>query len=342
MRTSVRNGWIGIAGIALFAALAASPHRPVGYVVRAAAFQARLLWGRVPLDRVTLPEARAAKLARVPRIKQFAEETLGLEGRGTYDTVHPTWDTPVWNVTGCRPLAFEPRRYWFPVVGTVPYLGFFDEATARAHAERLEREGYETWGRPAGTYSTLGWFDDPLLPAMLDWSEGRLADTLIHELVHANVWVPGSVSFNESLASFVGEEGAVQWFAHDAGASSEARIAAEGALAESRAWDARISAAARALAAVYADPALDDAEKSAHRTAVFLSLPGPGTWNNARLLQFLTYNRGLPAFRALYEAEGSDLHRFLDRIRRIADRGGDPWAALAEASGVPDTDVSGS
>lgn len=336
---SLRARWsgIGLATVGLVTALVASPHQPVGYVVRAALHEATLLWGRVPLEQgvANLSSGRRARAELVPRVKAFAETELGLVGRGTYDTVHPTWDAPAWNVSGCRPLAFEARRYWFPLVGSIPYLGFFDEPTARAHAARLEAEGYETWVRPVGTWSTLGWFDDPLLPGMFDWTEQHLADTLIHEIVHANVWVRGSVAFNESLASFVGEEGALAWIAHEHGVGSPEHDAAVDGVRADHEREDRAQRAVAELEALYADLSLSDDQKRVRKAAVLSTLPDPETWNNARLLQFRTYHRGLPAFRALYTAEGRDVRRFLDRVRAIVESGGDPWTALARTSGVP-------
>ena len=88
-------------------------------------------------------------------------------------------------------------------MGRVPYLGFFRRKDAEPWIRRLENQGYETYIRTAGAYSTLGWFEDPVLPGMLKWSDYRLADTVLHELAHATVWIKGSVKFNESFASFV-------------------------------------------------------------------------------------------------------------------------------------------
>jgi predicted aminopeptidase len=336
------------------ASTCASPHLPPGYVTRAAVWQARLLWGRVPIETAEplLSPPRAEQLRLVPRVKDFAEDQLGLVGAGTYDLVHPTWDATIWNVSGCRPLAFENRTWWFPFVGTVPYLGYFDRAPADQQAARLEADGYEVWVRPAGTYSTLGWFDDPVLPGMLDWSEQRLADTLIHELVHANVWVRGSVAFNESLASFVGQRGAIAWMSTAYGPDAPEVVETVRSYEDGERFRRLLVEVVAELDQVYRDASLSDGEKLEQKASILEGLPAragaaglhdarryearlaDGTWNNARLLQYRTYNRGHEAFEALYEAEGRDLRRFLDRIRALAASGGDPWAALAEATGT--------
>ncbi|MEQ1505268.1 MAG: aminopeptidase [Myxococcota bacterium] len=341
------------AGLAL-GGLAASPFDPVGYLVRAGYWQARLLWGRVPLDDAApgLDPARRAALDRIPRIKAFAEGELGLVARGTYDTINPGWDKIVWNVSACRPLSFTPKTHWFPIVGTVPYLGFFDEGTAREQARRLDARGFETYVRQAGAYSTLGWFDDPVLPPMLDWTEQRLADTLVHELVHANVWVPGSAQFNESLANFVGTEGGVGWIVHAYGAGSAEAAAARGRADDGDRYRRLLVQVVAELRDVYQDDDATTDQKLARKNAILGSLPdradaagftdparyrtmlAPAEWNNARLLQFRTYYQGKEAFQALYVASGGTIPAFLDRIRALRDQGGDPWEALRVATGV--------
>lgn len=341
---------------------AISPFTPTGYVARAAFGEARLLLGRVPLAEAPAPTdpRRAENLARVPKIKAFAQDTLGLEAGGIYDTIHPTWDEVVWNVAACRPLAFRPKRYRFPIVGAVPYLGYFDEATARKQAARLEAEGYETYVRTAGTFSTLGWFDDPLLPGMLDWSEARLADTLIHELVHANVWVPGSAIFNESFANFVGHQGAERWLVATYGAGSAEHTAYLDADADGTRWRLLLAGLVTDLEAIYARTDAPESDRLRDKAAAIGSLPArveaagfadperfrkqadPSAWNNARLLQYRTYNRGQDAFDALLQRSGGDLRAMIDLVRGFP-RGTDPWDALEAASGVEvEPGVSGS
>lgn len=353
------------AASALVAALALvgsgiSPRTPVGFVARSAYWQARLLAGRVPLDEAP-PEAdpgRAANLARVPRIKEFAERRLGLVAGRTYATITPGWDRVVWNVSGCRPLAFEPKRYWFPFVGSVPYIGYFDERAARDQARRLEADGYETYVRTAGTYSTLGWFADPVLPSMLDWTELRLADTLVHELVHANVWVRGSATFNESLANFVGEQGGELWIAETYGEGSPELATAIAERDDTERWRALLAGVVEDLTDAYTRPAPDGGprppdEIARDKAAILGSMTAradaagfhdlaryrrslePAGWNNARLLQYKTYNRGYAAFEALWQREHRDPRAFLDAIRALSTRGGDPWQALTAETGVP-------
>src|SRR5262249_41115176 len=103
--------------------------------------------------------------------------------------------------------------WWFPIVGRVPYRAYFDESDARQLADELEDDGYDTWVRPAIAFSTLGWFDDPLLSHLLSHDGGLLADVLIHELLHNTIYLPSQVAFNESFATFVGGRGSIAFFA---------------------------------------------------------------------------------------------------------------------------------
>jgi predicted aminopeptidase len=103
--------------------------------------------------------------------------------------------------------SFSRHQWHFPIVGAVPYKGFFDVKDARKEREKLEKKGLDVWVRGVDAFSTLGWFKDPLYSYMRDYSAGRLADLLIHELLHATVFIKGQVQFNEELAEFVGSEG---------------------------------------------------------------------------------------------------------------------------------------
>src|SRR5690606_33281988 len=98
------------------------------------------------------------------------------------------------------------------IVGSVPYKGFFEKEDAEHAAQKLELAGFETWVRGTDAFSTLGWFDDPVLSTTLSNSIPSIVDTVIHESVHSTVWIKGRVDFNESLANFIGGQGAYQFF----------------------------------------------------------------------------------------------------------------------------------
>lgn len=348
MRRSVRV--LGVAsGAALVAALAL-PGCGVRYIASSAYYQAELLASREPIDEVLASGALSAgqeqRLRLVPRLKAYGAE-LGLGHTDNYDTIAWGWNRTIWNVSACAPLAFEPRTWWFPIVGRVPYLGYFREEDARAAEARLLEEGLDVHVRTAGAYSTLGWFRDPVLPSMLTWSETDLAETVFHELAHATLWVPGSVDFNESFANFVGVEAMRRWMRSTYGEGSPEVEAAERELRDADRFEALLHALYQDLDAAYTNPALDDAAKAARKAEALASIPDRirasdledperyvrwamrSPWNNARLAQFRTYNTNDAAFAALLEAEGGDLRRFIHRIDELTREADDPFAALA-------------
>ena len=343
-----------ITALAIGTAIAAAhPGNRVGYLARAAVGQIDMLWGRVPLDAAIasgdLDPDQAARLALVPSILRWARGQ-GLAHTDSYQTFHPTWDRTIWNLSACDRLSFRPKRYWFPIVGAITYIGTFDRDQANARAALLGDRGYDTYVRRAGAYSTLGWFADPILPEMLTWSEDRLAETLTHELTHATVWIGGQPTFNESFANFVGEALALRWLAHHHGPDSPEVRRARDADADAATYRALLAGVVAELEAIYGHAAYDDDEVLARKAAVLASLPAraagagfrdpdryravfadPGGWNNARLLQFRTYHRGQRAFAALLSAHDGDVASLIDQVRGWTS---DPWIALAEASGI--------
>ncbi len=202
-------GLAAVAGTATFCS-------PV-FVVRAGVEQARLLKARQPIDEVladptTSPETRS-KLELVRMAATYADRELGLNVADSYTMFTELGrDTLLLVVTAARQDAFEAHTWWFPIVGRVPYKGFFNPDHARAEAARLEARGLDTHLRPAGAFSTLGWFNDPLLSTLLSRDDISLASTVIHELTHNTIFIPGQVAFNESFANFVGDVGAAEMF----------------------------------------------------------------------------------------------------------------------------------
>lgn len=324
-----------------------------GYILKSGYFQAELLASREPIDEVrasgALTPEQLAALDLIADVKAFGEQ-LGLAPTRNYGTIAAGWDRTIWNVSGCEPLAFEARTWWFPIVGRVPYLGFFRVEDADRVVAKLEKRQLDAYKRTAGAYSTLGWFRDPILPEMLGWDEFDLADTVLHELAHATVWVPGSVSFNESFASFVGEEAAFRYLADRHGPDSEQVVQARYAFEDYETWRALQQALYRDLEALYADPTLSDAVKTERKAALFASFPervsvaplhdpprfvaaaGRGTWNNARLIQFKTYNSKRDRFEALLASVDGDLLRFMERVREVTQGARDPYAAVEAAT----------
>ena len=341
----------GLASAAAAVAIATIPGCGVAYVLRSGWYQAELLAAREPLGEVLASDALSVgarqRLLLVPELKAYGA-TLGLSATDNYDTVAVGWDRTIWNVSACDPLAFQPVTWWFPIVGRVPYLGFFTDTDAREREADLRASGYDVYVRTAGAYSTLGWFRDPILPGMLRWSEAQLAETVFHELAHATLWVPGSVAFNESFASFVGEVGARRWLVDRYGEASTEVASYDREDRDMRRYEALLHEVYRDLDTIFADTGRPEAERLAAKRAVFESIPDRilasdiedraswatyarrSEWNNARLVQFKVYNSGEDDFAALY-ARHPDLPSFIDALRRITRGAPDARSALADA-----------
>jgi predicted aminopeptidase len=343
----------GIAAVSL-SALALSSCS-AGYVLRSAWYQAELLSTRVPIERARksgrLTADQAAALDRIADIKNFGRD-IGLHATRNYESIALGWNRRIWNVSACAPLEFRSKTWWFPIVGRVPYLGYFERGQADRATRRLADDGWDVYLRETGAYSTLGWFKDPILPSMLRWDEFDLADTILHELAHATLWVKGSVAFNESFASFVGEEGAFRYLESRHGRDSAIYRRAREEQEDDVMWRELQRALYRDLETVYGDGASSVDTKKERKAAVFASLPSrvaaapfhdrrpyeraarEGIWNNARLAQFRTYNSDRPAFEKLLARSHGDLLAFIERVRS-ATRAGDPFAGLARAAEDP-------
>lgn len=216
--------------------------------------QARVLWARRALDDVvadpTTPPQLRERLLLVERARGFARE-LGLEVSGQY-TSYVAWpgDRLVTSLIVTEPGRVEPRPFSFPIIGAVPYKGFFDAERARREAESLSADGLDTCLVAVPAYSTLGFFDDPLTDPMLRAGDGALVETVLHELVHATVFVSSEPDFNEGVANFIGEEASVRFFADDPAQAARRRAEVN----DDRAIAIALMAARDHVATLYAQP----------------------------------------------------------------------------------------
>ena len=326
---------------ALFAACFLAGCSP-SYVLRAAYEQSKILIARRPIEQVILdpetsPDDRK-KLAYVLQARAHAKD-IGLQtGRSFTAYADVGKETLAWVVVGSRKDAFALYTWWFPIVGTVPYKGFFNRDSAQEQAEELHKQGYETSIRGTEAFSTLGWFNDPVLSTTLRNSVPRIVSTVIHESVHSTVWIRDSVPFNETLASFVGSQATVEFFRQLSGqcAPDEAsckeladfvRTAQHDHDFQLEMADA-ITTLHSALSKLYRDSTLSSEQKIARRSEEFRrslatfrgkypQLSILREVNNAEIIQYTIYLTELPLFERLYQKVGNSWEGFFAGIRGI-------------------------
>ncbi len=314
------------------------------YVMRAGYEEARILWAREPieavLERDTLSPERRDKLRLVLDAREFAGARLGLTVDGCYASVSEVDDPAVLHVvSAAERFALQPYTWWFPIVGRVPYKGYFDVDRARRAAEELERGGYDTYVRTAGGFSTLGWFDDPLLSSQLRMEPTDLANLVIHELLHSTSYTAGNAAFAESFASFVGFRGAAEFFARrgDTVAAREIEDEWRDAVAFSSFLD---TAVARLAAAFAAGVSLEERNRlyeaiqqewaATPRRTLRYARFADRALNNAILLQLRVYHRELGLFDALLDRYAGDLRRTIAKVIDVTENALDPFSALNE------------
>jgi predicted aminopeptidase len=184
----------------------------VVYGVRQGVGQLNIVWNARPVEEFLadpeFPDSLKARLFLINDIRKYATDSLGLKDTKNYKTLYDQKGEEImWVVTASEPFSLKAREWKFPVVGSVPYKGFFNKALAFELKEELKKQGWDVSIRNPGGWSTLGWFTDPILSKMLERSEGDLANLIIHEMCHSTIFVKDSIDFNENLATFIGDRG---------------------------------------------------------------------------------------------------------------------------------------
>jgi predicted aminopeptidase len=332
---------------------------PTGrYLARAVWAEAGILARRrkitdIVADSTTKPEIRR-KLQLVLAARAFAAESIGLQAKQSFTTFSPLdRDTLVLVLSGAYRDRLKPYTWWFPVVGRVPYKGYFDFDLAKKAGKELYDRGFDVYLRPSPAFSTLGWFNDPLLSTSLRADTLDLANTVIHELTHNTFYAPGSAVFNESFANFVGAHGAAWFFRTRNSPVAADRVDADWSddKALSRFWAVtyfRVDSAFRrhptdSLARLVAR---DSVFAHARRDAV--TVLGPELRNidpralarirldNAALLAHRIYNTDLDVFDEVWVKENGDLKKTIARIIELAkSRPKDPFGAMKDWVSAP-------
>ncbi|MCB1307966.1 MAG: aminopeptidase [Leptospiraceae bacterium] len=321
-----------------------------GYLIRAGYGQMEILWNRRPIAEVlkddNTPVEIQKRLEHVERVRAFAAERLGLDVRETYTTYTDiNREAAAWNVSASRPLAFQPKTWWFPIVGTVPYLGFFDRPRAEAEAESLRQDGWDVIVSDVAAYSTLGWFNDPLLSSQMSYSESYLTSLVIHESAHATIWFPGDVSFNESFASFVEREGARQFDRETFGPDSAELLNRIRYYSEAKQLSDVFHRYALKLQELY-NSDRTDSEKTIGKSELIAEFQSElkalqnefkiintaalaeKKFNNAHFLSHLRYESGQEYFQLRFDECNADWTCFFKRMRELNDLSAEERRAL--------------
>jgi predicted aminopeptidase len=338
------------------------------YYWQAIGGQLELLRKREPIDEVIADPKADPKLkdtlARVETMRRFAVDELLLPDNDSY-TSYVALDRPyvVWNVVATEEFSVDPKRWCFPFAGCVAYRGYFDKVKAERFAEKLAEDGFDTSSGGSTAYSTLGYFDDPVLSTMVAGGDQYVASLLFHELAHQRLYVKDDSEFSESFAMVVEELGTERWLSEHA---TRADIERYRTRRQRREQFGKLIAAQQArLREVYASGAppeeLRDEKQRAFETlrreyealkTSWLGSADYDAWfaqplNNATLASVATYTRWVPALRARLEEVGLeafyadaaaiaklDADERAERLRAWADKVRSPPASgEASASG---------
>ena len=322
------------------------------YVAHVAEGQLGIQGQTEPIDEVLasgrLSDNEETKLRLIVKARRFAIERIGLDAGDAYVTFYDTRGDPLaFNLSAAYRDTLVPYVWFFPFVGEVPYLGFFDEEYLRAVEQDLIAQGLDTFSYELDAYSTLGLFEDPVRSTMLRRNTLSLVETIIHELLHNTIWRANHTEFNESLATFVGRTGAVEFLQAEFREDSDWPEVAAAYYADTDVVNAFLLELYRELETYYAQP-LDSVAKIGGRETIYQAardrfaqeiLPTLNytdsfagyahlPTNNAWLLGNYRYNLDLAVFEAVYAAVAADWPAALDVFRAAAASRDDPFEYL--------------
>jgi predicted aminopeptidase len=311
----------------------------MGYYVQAAQGQMALISQAKPIDDwladPAASEALKHRLQAVKEIRRFAADELGLPDNRTFKT-YADLKRPyvLWNVVATPELSLDAMKWCFPVAGCVNYRGYYDKNAAQRFAAELREQGLDVQVSGVPAYSTLGWFNDPVLSTFIGYPEAEVARLIFHELAHQTVYAAGDSQFNEAFATTVEEAGVERWLALH-GDDDMRRRHAEHEAREAGFLDLLLNAR-RELEAVYASSE-SDGEKRLRKQSIFNGMKekyqtlkaswggysGYDRWfsepvTNAHLALIATYHDFVPGFRALLAREKT-LPRFYQAAKALAE-----------------------
>ncbi|UCE60719.1 MAG: aminopeptidase [Phycisphaerales bacterium] len=321
------------------------------YYIPAAIGQLDLMLNSVPLSQAlsssSLSEEQLLKLELIRDVREYARNVIGLDVGDNFAMFYDSGGEAVaFNISASRKDAFEPKRWTFPIVGTLPYLGYFDSTAADAKFDELVDEGLDVYMYQIDAYSGLEYFPNLVLSPMLERSDISLVDTVIHELLHSTIWRPNNTSFNESLATFFGRTGALRFFADRYPDDPEFVEGVAQRFEDTDRYNDAMKVIYDELDAFFSSD-LTSEEKLAGREEVYqagrdwfmaevhplMNQPDRFDWvanlptNNAWMLGVRRYNLDLDVFEEVFAATGEDWAQSLYIFRAAASES-DPYAYL--------------
>jgi predicted aminopeptidase len=315
----------------------------VAYYWQAFSGQAEILNKRRPIPEVladsAVPDGVKAKLRWVLAVQDFASASLAEPREGNY-RYYADLGRPVvtWLVVAAPELEMREHQWCYPIAGCLGYRGYFDRADAQALAKALSADGFDVAIRPVRAYSTLGWFDDPVLNTFLGEEDVDLAATIIHEQAHRRLWVAGDTTFNESFAGFVEREGLRRFAESRRASGGEALWLRYAALeAERDRFTELVLHARTGLLTLYASPLTPEEKRKRKQEAIAalradyqkqrdaFKLSDYESWfaqplNNAHLVGIAQYQSRRDAFRALFQQQGGDFAKFFTAVEALGKR----------------------
>lgn len=346
--------WL-LRGLPMLAILLLSGCSSLSYYTQLASGQVALLRAREPVAEIIADPQRDPRLRehllKSQQARAFASEHLHLPDNKSYRLyadIHRPY--VVWNVFATGEFSLEPVTHCFPIAGCVAYRGYYDQGAARGEAALQKLEGKDVYVSGVEAYSTLGWFNDPIISSMMHWGDERLATLIFHELAHQRFYVKDDSEFNESYATFVEEEGTRQWrAARGLPPETASSLARRRDQLTHLALDTRDR-----LKALYAEPLTPELMRQ-RKAAEFERLRSEyrqlrdsqwggdkrfDTWvyapmNNARLLPIGLYDQWVPSFEAVFRQVNGDWPAFFSAVEKIGGLPKDERKAALERLAKP-------
>ncbi|RME79015.1 MAG: hypothetical protein D6785_11520 [Planctomycetota bacterium] len=319
----------------------------VYYILDQGLGQTEILWSRQPLEEFQKENPRHPLLVQihlVKKLKIIAKNRLGMNSPSYNYFVDLQREAIGYNVSACEPLSFHSMTWSFPLVGTVPYLGYFEKGYAVGLKYKLMEQGYDVVLQEIGGYSTLGWFEDPLFSTMLDREPYSLAELILHEITHGHIYHSSDSKFNENVATFIGQEGAKAFLRENYGIHSYLYQEYIKVLEDGKKFQNMIHQVYEKLKNLYHSSlskkeklrkkkkilkeakvlllkARKDFQSQAYQNLLITQ------WNNAMILSLLRYHEKQEVLRKIFQKMNYDFKRFILFLKKQSQKK-NPWKGI--------------